>query len=191
MPRSTKNPKSFNIRCRICVITFLRIIWLQTWDLTDLTHTVAPGSIWSTLEPSLGIVNACLPVMVPVIRKIFGKDRPALSTWGGNTGESSTQRRWYGNGEGSKDVINSDTKNFQRITHSTYELDGLRTDPKQINHSQNSDVSEYEVVPLVPGVQNDKSGNNSIILTREWNVESVWAISWGLITVADSQNHLD
>ncbi len=56
---------------RICIISLQRVLWLQRWDLKDLTYTDAPGACWSTLEPTLGVVNACLPIMRPVLRKLF------------------------------------------------------------------------------------------------------------------------
>lgn len=52
----------------------MRVIWLWTWDLTDITYTVTPGAIYSVLEPTLGVVNACLPLIKPSMTKIFGND---------------------------------------------------------------------------------------------------------------------
>ena len=52
----------------------LRILWLAAWDLEDLTYGVGPGTIYSALEPALGVVNACLPIITPVISKVFGKN---------------------------------------------------------------------------------------------------------------------
>ena len=57
---------------RICVISLLRVIWLWTWDLADMTYNVTPGAIYSVLEPTLGVVNACLPTIKPAITELFG-----------------------------------------------------------------------------------------------------------------------
>lgn len=35
-------------------MSLLRVIWLWTWDLADMTYTVTPGAIYSVLEPTLG-----------------------------------------------------------------------------------------------------------------------------------------
>ncbi|KAG8158811.1 hypothetical protein KVR01_011254 [Diaporthe batatas] len=37
----------FSLGALICIISLLRIIWLYTWDLSDLTYTVTPGAIHS------------------------------------------------------------------------------------------------------------------------------------------------
>ncbi|PWY88123.1 hypothetical protein BO94DRAFT_423334, partial [Aspergillus sclerotioniger CBS 115572] len=55
----------------ICVISLLKVVWLWTWNLADLTYTVTPGAIYSVLEPTLGVVNACLPTIKPAITELF------------------------------------------------------------------------------------------------------------------------
>lgn len=66
----------------------MRVVWLWTWDLTDMTYTVTPGAIYSVLEPTLGVVNACLPVIKPSLTKIFKRNlfqsKPGTSTSGGS-----------------------------------------------------------------------------------------------------------
>lgn len=57
---------------RICVVSLLRVIWLWNWNLADLTYTVTPGAIYSVLEPTPGVVNACLPTIKPAITELFG-----------------------------------------------------------------------------------------------------------------------
>jgi hypothetical protein len=56
----------------ICVVSLLRVIWLWNWNLADLTFTVTPGAIYSVLEPTLGVVNACLPTIRPALTELFG-----------------------------------------------------------------------------------------------------------------------
>ncbi|KAI2637748.1 hypothetical protein GGS26DRAFT_544993 [Hypomontagnella submonticulosa] len=62
----------FGLGAVICVISLLRVLWLQSWDLNDLTYTAGPGALYSNLEPTLGVVNACLPTIKPAINRIFG-----------------------------------------------------------------------------------------------------------------------
>lgn len=38
-----------------------------------MSYTVTDDGIWSTLEPSLGIVNACLPLLKPLGQKLCGR----------------------------------------------------------------------------------------------------------------------
>jgi hypothetical protein len=51
----------------------------------DFTYTVFYDALWSSLEPSLGVVNACLPLFPPVMKKVtesalFSRLRSAIST---------------------------------------------------------------------------------------------------------------
>jgi hypothetical protein len=39
-------------------------------DLHDFHYTYADLGMWSIVEPQLGIVNACMPVMQPFLRRI-------------------------------------------------------------------------------------------------------------------------
>ncbi|KAI5927096.1 hypothetical protein F4810DRAFT_652294 [Camillea tinctor] len=69
----------FSLGALICVVSFLRVLWAYTWDLNDFTYTVTPGAIYSVIEPTLGVVNACLPTIKPAIKKVFG---PGALAWG-------------------------------------------------------------------------------------------------------------
>lgn len=57
---------------RICVLTTIRVKAVWDFDFNDATFNVVPVAIWSVLEPTLGVVNACLPVMRPALQKLFG-----------------------------------------------------------------------------------------------------------------------
>ncbi|KAI0529926.1 hypothetical protein GGR58DRAFT_509015 [Xylaria digitata] len=61
----------FSLGAFICVVSLLRVLWLINWDLNDLTYTVTPGAIYSVLEPTLGIVNACLPTIKPAMKRMI------------------------------------------------------------------------------------------------------------------------
>lgn len=56
-------------------MTILRIIAVVNFNTPtakmDFTYTVFFDALWSSLEPSLGVVNACLPLLPPVLAK-FG-----------------------------------------------------------------------------------------------------------------------
>ncbi|KUI69419.1 hypothetical protein VM1G_04922 [Cytospora mali] len=68
----------FSLGALICVMSQLRVLWLANWNLSDMTYTVTPGAIYSILEPTLGVVNACLPTIKPAINKMFG---PGTLNW--------------------------------------------------------------------------------------------------------------
>ncbi|KAI1395047.1 hypothetical protein F4819DRAFT_220384 [Hypoxylon fuscum] len=60
----------FSLGGAICILSFLRVLWVVSWDVTDLTYGVGAGTIYSALEPTLGIVNACLPIIKPALIQI-------------------------------------------------------------------------------------------------------------------------
>ncbi|KAF2194318.1 hypothetical protein K469DRAFT_437352, partial [Zopfia rhizophila CBS 207.26] len=51
----------------ICVVSLLRVVYIIRMDLHDFSYTYADLGMWSIVEPLLGVVNACLPVMRPLI----------------------------------------------------------------------------------------------------------------------------
>lgn len=46
---------------------------MTSLDLNDMSYSVTNDGIWSTLEPSLGIVNACLPLLKPLGQRLRGR----------------------------------------------------------------------------------------------------------------------
>ncbi|KAI0018401.1 hypothetical protein F4780DRAFT_751397 [Xylariomycetidae sp. FL0641] len=67
----------FSLGALICIISLLRIIWVVRLDLEDVTYGVGSGTIYSALEPILGVVNACLPTMKPALVRIFRVQPPS------------------------------------------------------------------------------------------------------------------
>lgn len=53
----------------ICVITIFRIVSTLILNFGDFSYTLPYLAISTDLEPILGIINACLPVMRPALRK--------------------------------------------------------------------------------------------------------------------------
>ncbi|OTA81611.1 hypothetical protein M434DRAFT_44502, partial [Hypoxylon sp. CO27-5] len=68
-PKKLSIVAMFSLGALICIVSLLRVLWLNSWDLSDLTYTVTPGAIYSVLEPTLGAVNACLPTIKPAIKR--------------------------------------------------------------------------------------------------------------------------
>ncbi len=56
---------------RVCVMTILRIVSVIQLiaNNSDFTYSVVDDALWSTLESTLGIITACLPVLGPVLEK--------------------------------------------------------------------------------------------------------------------------
>ncbi|KAI0424683.1 hypothetical protein F5Y09DRAFT_335560 [Xylaria sp. FL1042] len=69
----------FSLGAVICIISLFRIIALSNWDLDDVTFGSAEISIYSSVEPTLGVVNACLPTIKPALYKLWGKGSYGVS----------------------------------------------------------------------------------------------------------------
>ncbi|KUI72102.1 hypothetical protein VM1G_08049 [Cytospora mali] len=96
----------------ICGLTAARIKSVVELDSLDFTYTVVPDLIFGALEVELGIVNACLPIMRPVGRKVFGSSSVFHQGW-------SKERKIS---KGSNDLRGSaliDTRKFNRMSNNS------------------------------------------------------------------------
>lgn len=58
-----------NVHCSVCVASAVRIYVLyQFTQARDITWMMGPLFIWSSIEPSVAIVCACLPHLGPLVR---------------------------------------------------------------------------------------------------------------------------
>jgi hypothetical protein len=55
----------------ICIVSMLRVIYIARMNLHDFSYTYADLGMWSIVEAQLGVMNACLPVMRPVIDRLI------------------------------------------------------------------------------------------------------------------------
>ncbi|KAH8600631.1 hypothetical protein B0O99DRAFT_736691 [Bisporella sp. PMI_857] len=91
LSKKLKVTAMFSLGALICIFSLLRVLWLQSWDLADMTYTVAPGAIYSVLEPSLGVVNANLPAIMPAVHMLLGLRRNG----GGSKGSTRINKGLY------------------------------------------------------------------------------------------------
>ena len=59
----------------------MRVTTFDQFNLKDPLYTIAPASLWTSVEQSLGIVCACLPMLRPVFTYILG-GKPGQSSRG-------------------------------------------------------------------------------------------------------------
>lgn len=79
----------------VCVASIVRIYYLVLLQTAiDLTWLMGPIFIWSCVEPSIGVLSACLPVMAPLLRIIFRNWVSSSS----NSNSHSLPRRKSGSG---------------------------------------------------------------------------------------------
>ncbi|KAI4171562.1 MAG: hypothetical protein LQ343_004154 [Gyalolechia ehrenbergii] len=58
-----------------CVASIVRMFYLNQVVAVDPTWTQVNPAIWSTVEPCIGIVSACLPIIGPTFRTKLGSIR--------------------------------------------------------------------------------------------------------------------
>ncbi|KAJ5589448.1 hypothetical protein N7537_012126 [Penicillium hordei] len=64
----------------ICVVSGIRIHYITyLHNNIDITWTLGDVAVWSTIEPCIGIICACLPVIQPFVRSLV-KKMPSLPT---------------------------------------------------------------------------------------------------------------
>lgn len=130
-------------------MSLLRILWLLNWDLADMTYTVTPGAIYSILEPTLGVVNACLPTIKPAINKMVG-----ASTWNWTTrGYSSNNKKASSAASKDRKIPSAVNREFVRLD------DDIPLTSVQAGNQSNVNVEE---------------GGNTITVTRAWEVDNAY-----------------
>ncbi|KAI1642805.1 uncharacterized protein F4817DRAFT_351738 [Daldinia loculata] len=60
----------FGVGAVIWVVSILRIISLFELDLDDPTYSATTEVIYSALEPALGVINACVPIIKPAVNRL-------------------------------------------------------------------------------------------------------------------------
>lgn len=144
----------------ICIITTLRVRYIVDLDYSNTTKSFASVGLLAILEPLLGIVNACLPVMRPVLQK-FSKTN-LLSRTGKNTnasGRASGHKVFtVGSGSGQGNY-------FRRLGEGSYPLKGMNseaTSSRPLNYGDStSGLAEEEV-----------DNAKRIYVRREWDVKT-------------------
>lgn len=156
----------------ICVLTILRINSVQILDLTDVTSSCAPLALWTVLEPTLGVVNACLPVMRPALQKIFGSDAILWTLLSTRSSESKSSKgsKLLGSSFKGDNMVDAGRENdFQRL------YDDRHTLAEQKNIVQ---AERIEKGSRGGGTGRMKQGSTAmgvIEVTNGWDVDSVKA----------------
>ena len=94
----------FSLGIFIIIISALRIKTLLEFDPMNLSGSTGAIGLWSDLEPLLGILNCCLPVLQPIVAKFTrqkvwskaGSKYSKRSNRGASSGRRSTRRTTTG-----------------------------------------------------------------------------------------------
>ncbi|KAI0854457.1 hypothetical protein F5Y00DRAFT_267616 [Daldinia vernicosa] len=81
----------FTVGLLICIITSLRIWTHARLPLSEIPYQIAEDGIWAILEPCLGIINACLPLLRPL-----GTRFSSVLTWGMFSNKACSSRKSAG-----------------------------------------------------------------------------------------------
>lgn len=61
-------------------------------NFLDITYSITPMALWTGLEPTLGVINACLPVIQPVVQTVLNSSLFSRSASGSRS--SKTSKLW-------------------------------------------------------------------------------------------------
>ena len=141
-------------------------------DLGDVSYSGVQVFIWSELEPCLGIINACLPVLPPVVSHICPLAVFRWKPW------SRTGSKTPGSGADSSltrpDLrpVNAEAKKFRRLKEDVYPLTSISFGGR--NHA---DAVAYGPSGVALGHSesqggNTTHGNDDIVVMKGWDVQS-------------------
>ncbi|KAL8802925.1 MAG: hypothetical protein Q9182_003475 [Xanthomendoza sp. 2 TL-2023] len=108
----------------VCVATIIRMVYIPQIVPIDPTWTQVDPAIWSTIEPCMGIVSACLPVIGPLLRTKLG-------SIGGSTWLSRSKRSGNGVTYGSDASDHRNGSGLQKksaVTATVYSRDRSQSD---------------------------------------------------------------
>lgn len=95
---------SANVESSVCVASIVRIHYLSKFSsTTDVMYAMGPVFIWSAIEPSIAIVSACLPHLVPLRHVVRSKLASSSGSKNSNSNPSTPWRSSQsGAGKGSQ-----------------------------------------------------------------------------------------
>ncbi|KAI1805911.1 hypothetical protein F4811DRAFT_513054 [Daldinia bambusicola] len=156
----------FAVGFLICVITCVRIWAALKLSESDLSYTVSEDIIWVILEPSLGIVNACLPLL-----RVLGPKFSSMLRWGAFSDKTRSSKRSSGS-----DFNRPRSKGGDHICVPFHQVSISTTEPRTrqeitVNSENESDIPlrahhEDQASSCIP-----ERESKSIIVTVEWDVQ--------------------
>lgn len=152
---------------RICIISILRLNELARLDLNDLTYNLAKVAVWTGLEPMLGVINACLPVIQPVVKKILESNIFSRSSRNRNN-----SKVWMsGSSKSGKKSNTGNINSFHRLEETSYPLaEGIGT-LTQISGPQSQSFSTSDDIEAQKKELHPRSHSTTINVRRDWEVQ--------------------
>ena len=137
---------------RICAISIVRIVATKRLSLNaDVTYDNVTDDITTALEPTLGVINACLPVLQPVLSKLSGTTSLVWSKWRAS-GAGTSHERLRNKGTTSERIDDLEPRKFHRLPADIYPLTDVTatqsdcTGPgNQMDSNRDGDSTEDEL----------------------------------------------
>ncbi|KAL9006292.1 MAG: hypothetical protein Q9188_000949 [Gyalolechia gomerana] len=152
----------------VCIASIIRFVYLQHLNRMDPTWTNIDACIWTTVEPCIGIVSACLPIMGPVLRtnlvtlttSIFRSKKRShqANSSGGFTGSGGTHKEKKSFGK----LAGVGPGSGGRMDRQESDVDMLGSDRSGMNRqgSANTGDEEMGLVGVHHGQRGAKEGPN-------------------------------
>lgn len=105
-------------------------------DYEDLSYSVELDGIWTFLEPALGIINACLPVLQPVLSRFLNF---SILKWAKNVSTGKTALRQRPSPSSPLEEKANDSRKFKRLDEHLYPLTNMSTTQMQVTTGRGSD----------------------------------------------------
>lgn len=146
-------------------------------NLSDFPYSVQLFAIWSMLEPTLGILSACLPVMQPALAQLFSTD---LLAWSRNGRSTHSTQPWSKNGKSqhttqtkkswakgpSNGAVEPHSQDFERLYDSSYQLGGMNGNSSRVTAPLRAQVPTRES-DLEPDLESQRIQRKTSIRVTE------------------------
>ncbi|RDW74451.1 uncharacterized protein DSM5745_07113 [Aspergillus mulundensis] len=149
----------FSLGIAICIITIFRINMINDLVSTDLTYTTAPLMIFTILEPLLGIILACLPLLRPVFERVSAFRTLHSSQASGGSGTPIPQL------SGQSRESKARTEHYVKMRPSTSTAGSAHA----LNSTAANQGRGYELDEVKRLSDRDQP---SIVVTNTWDVEA-------------------
>ena len=126
--------------------SLVRVTTFDQFTLIDPLYTIAPASLWTSVEQSLGIVCACLPMLRPLFGHLFGTKTG--NTTGGSSRTKATQLSDLSSKAPRRPSLDTSTAGFTRLHEDDLAGGSVIT---------NATGSESHLNPTQPGILKTQS----------------------------------
>jgi hypothetical protein len=157
----------FSMGAMICILSILRTVNVTQIDFPDFHHYIHSLEIWSAIEPTLGIIVACMPVLRPAFTRI---SKSPLLLWSHRSTELD---------EGSSEENLTRSRNFRSITQ--------RSDKGQFQRIEDPVDRMYPLCDIKAGEDGDaRLGQEGVLVEGQQEADKNVRITTTITTSSQS-----